>query len=306
MVAVYGFSGTFINSRFVVYTESRVGTGQIFYVAGTFFNIFIILGLFYNKRKWLHILLSIIFGLPYGSKAKIIVVFIYLLIYLFIIDENKEKYRDNKYLVMISVALPVMVFVLFWLTTFDLDSMQIIELALGFGNEYQTNFSILISHFNSYFYEGYLHGKILFEEAFYPFIPRALWPNKPLYFGSLYISYRVYPTITELNLGAPSFGPFGQAYVDFGLFGLLQIVFQQSILGFFLGKYEVQTEKRKNVRFFLLLICVGFGGIFGLGGATNPLVMMVVNLIFAKCLIFMSRIIVKPSAQVAYTNNKID
>ncbi|WP_134737948.1 hypothetical protein [Mucilaginibacter psychrotolerans] len=293
MVAVYGFSGAFINSRFVVYTESRVGTGHIFYIAGTFFNIYALVGLFYNKRKWLHILSCIVFALPYGSKTKMITVFIYLFVYIFMVDENRAKYRRNRYLAIIAVVVPLIVFALFWITTFDLDSVQILQLALGFGNEYQTNFNELILHFHVHFKEGYQHGRILLEEAFYPFIPRALWPGKPLYFGSLFISYKVYPEVTELNLGAPSFGPFGQAYVDFGLFGLLQIVFQQAILGFFMGKYEVQVQQRKDVRAFILLICVAFGGIFGLGGATNPLVMMVMNLIFAKCLIFASRIVLR-------------
>ncbi|WP_146380076.1 O-antigen polymerase [Mucilaginibacter pallidiroseus] len=275
-VANYGIQGAFINSR-EVYTTTRTGSGQIYYVASIFLNLYAILGLFVYKRKILHFLFCVLLALPYGTKGKIFLILIYNLAYVFFVNKDREKYRRLKYFLPIVIFIPLIMVGAFWYTSIGLDQSALLQFVIGYGNEYENNFHDMIIHFDHYFPHGYLNGTILFGDVFYPFIPRVLWPGKPLIFGDLYLSYIIYPEATIANAGAPSFGPLGQPYADFGFWGgLVQIFIEQSILGFLLGRAETKCIKYPSIFNFFLLIALSFGGLIGLA-ATNRLVLLAFN-----------------------------
>ncbi len=283
-VLSYGFASSFINSRAEIYMQNRQGSGQIYYVAATFLNIYVIIGMFIFKRPLFHLFICILFVLPYGSKSRILIILFQFLIYFLFIHKNRYKYKKPIYLLLLIIITPIIGFVLFWFTTYGLDSLEIVQMGLSFGNEYQSFFNELVINFNSYFPRGHLGGKILLEDSLYPFIPRAIWGSKPEYFGSLYLAYQVFPEKTLMNTGAPSFGPFGQAFADFGLFGIVQIIIEQAFIGYFLGRFELRVIKNRSVKNFMLLIAIGFGGILGIGGAINPVVMGLANIGFISIL----------------------
>jgi oligosaccharide repeat unit polymerase len=277
-VANYGIQGAFINSR-EVYTTTRTGSGQIYYVASIFFSIYTLLGLFVFKRKWLHFIICVIFALPYGTKGKIFTIVIYNFVYMFFVSKNKRKYRKLQYFLAIIIIFPLIILIAFWYTSTGLNQLEVLRFAIGYGNEYENNFHDMIINFRRYFPHGTLGGTILFGDSFYPFIPRVLWAGKPEIFGDLFLSYTIYPEATLANTGAPSFGPLGQPYADFGFWGgLVQVFIEQSILGFLLGKFEMKCLKSPSIVNFFLLITFSFGGLISLS-ATNKLLLTFINFI---------------------------
>jgi oligosaccharide repeat unit polymerase len=275
-VASYGIQGAFVNSR-EIYTTTRTGNGQIYYIAALFLNIYALLGMFIFKRKWLHFLICVIFALPYGTKGKIFLILMYNFVYVFFVSKDKYRFRNLKYFIVIIIALPLLILGTFWYTSTGLDQLEVLKFAVAYGNEYENDFHDMIINFNRYFPHGYLHGQILFGDSFYPFIPRVLWAGKPHYFGDLYLSYIIYPEATLGDTGAPSFGPVGQPYADFGFWGaLVQVFIEQSILGWFLGRYEIKCLKNPSIINFMLLITFSYTGLIVLAG-TNRLLLMLIN-----------------------------
>lgn len=296
-VASYGVQGAFINPR-EVYTQTRQGTGQIYYVAAIFFNLYVILGLMVFKRKWLHFLFCVFLCLPYGTKGKILQVALLFIVYYLFVNKKKIVFRKPIYLIIGVIVLPTIILISFWYTSIGLDTADVIRFTVSYGNEYENNFHELVMHFDRYFPHGHLNGKILFGDTIYPYIPRVLWPGKPEYFGDLYLSYIVYPDATLANVGAPSFGALGQPYADFGFWGgMVQVLIEQSILGYLLGRYEIKCLNKPSITNFLLLITLSLGGLIGISG-TNRLLLIVVNLIFLFVILYPLKINFRPKRMV--------
>lgn len=278
-VGAYGIDGAFIHPR-EVYSVTRTGTGQIYLVAAVFFNLYIFLGLFVFKRKWLHFIICVIFALPYGTKGKIFLLVIYNFVYFLFVSRGKLRLRKPQYFIIMAASVPLIMFGAFWYTSIGLESNEILKFAIGYGMEYENNFHELVNHFHTYFPHGYLNGQVFFGNSFYPFIPRILWAGKPFYFGDLYISYIVFPDATQGNTGAPSFGPIGQPYADFGFWGgMIQIFIEQAIVGYLLGRFEIKCLNNPTIKNFLILITIGFGGLVVVTGP-DKLLLIVINIIF--------------------------
>jgi oligosaccharide repeat unit polymerase len=281
----YGIQGAFINSR-EVYTSTRTGSGQIYYIAAIFLSIYTVLGLFLFKNKLIHFLVCVVFALPYGTKGKIFLIAMYNFVYFFFVSKYKKEFRRKRYFFISVFFLPLIMIGAFWYTSVGLDRTELFKFIVGYGDDYENNFYELVNNFHRYFPHGHLNGQILFGDSFYPFIPRVLWHAKPLYFGDIYLSYVVFPEATISNVGAPSFGPIGQQYADFGYCGsLVQIFVEQSILGFLLGKFEIKCLVRPSLINFLLLITVSFGGLINLT-STERLLLTLINIIFIAVLFY--------------------
>lgn len=276
-IVMVGPVAAFTDSRRQIYEVTRVGYGHLYYVAGSFLTLFLLCGLFTFKRKWLVLVIAAICSLPFGNKTRLFSVFNAALLYYLYFHPVRHRLRAPRYTIGIVGGLLSSVVGMFWLTSHDLDPLKLIQFVAGFGLETQVNFSVLSNRFLSYFPNGHFYGRIFFEDNFINVIPRVLWPGKPLYFGSLHLSQSIYPVLTEADRGAPTFGHFGQPYADFGILGLIQVALQQGILGDLLGRYETRS-KQLDLRSFLALYAIGFGGVVAIGGAVNLLFDVLVNL----------------------------
>jgi hypothetical protein len=284
-LAMYGVQGAFINPR-DIYTTTRTGSGQIYYVVGIFFNLYVLLGLFVFRKKLLHFIICSIFALPYGTKGKIFTIVIFNFVYFMFVHKNAKGFRKPLYFALTVIGIPLIMIVAFWYTSVGLEPSEVLRFAIGYGNDYENNFNELVNHFSVYFPHGYLNGKILFGDTIYPFIPRILWHGKPEIFGDIYLSYVVYPEATLMNVGAPSFGALGQPYADFGFVGgLIQISIEQTILGYLLGKFEVMCINKPTALNFLLLITFAFGGLTNLP-STDRLLITILNVIFVLTILY--------------------
>lgn len=100
-------------------------------------------------------------------------------------------------------------------------------LAVGEGFEFMT----VVEYFDYYknaadYYQAYLSGQIdlyygqLTLSSFWAYVPRALWPDKPVVYGIIQISEIFYPGAAELT-STPAFGGGVEQFADFGVPGLL-------------------------------------------------------------------------------------
>jgi len=279
-----GIVPAFTNPRAEIYEVTRTGYGHIYFVAGSFLTLFCLLGIYSFRHKWLVILIGAAASLPFGNKTRFLILANTVLIY-FVFFHPVQKYLRRPIAVAITgVLLLALIPAAFWYTTYDVELGELHKMVLGFGFEYQSNFSLLVKEFSSHFPAGFFHGRIFLEDNLLAFAPRVLWPGKPLYFGSLLLSDTIFPILTEMDKGAPSFGPFAQAYADFGPFGALQLVTQYSLMGYLLGRFEANV-RQNDVRSFLCLFTLTSGGFVAVGGPINPAISALVNLLVISILI---------------------
>jgi hypothetical protein len=276
-IVMVGPVAALTDARRQIYEATRVGYGHFYYVAGSFLMLFTLCGMFAFKRKWLVLVIAAVCSLPFGNKTRLLGVVNVALLYFLYFHPVREKLREARYTLGIGGGLVAFVVGAFWLTSHDLNTGMLIQFVAGFGLETQVNFSVLSNRFDNYFPNGHFYGRIFFEDNFVLVIPRILWSGKPLYFGSLHLSQVIYPVLTEADRGAPTFGHFGQPFADFGLAGLIQVATQQGILGWLLGRYETRA-KQTDLRSFLAIYAIGFGGFVAIGGAVNLLFDVLVNL----------------------------
>lgn len=119
---------------------------------------------------------------------------------------------------------------------------------------------------------GYEWGLSWAEDVFYTYLPRALFPNKPVKYGVFRVQDEVVPDLTPENgLFTSSYpiGTWGEAYINFGLPGVMIILF---VLGAWLKYIYVRSLEMiydSNVNWPSILFMIMYA-ILGL----NPLVYM--------------------------------
>lgn len=97
----------------------------------------------------------------------------------------------------------------------------------------------IVEYFDYYknaadYYREYLSGNVqlylgeISLTSFWSYVPRALWPDKPVVYGVLIINELFYPGAAELT-NTPAFGGAVEQFADFGVIGVL-------LLGFFSGQ----------------------------------------------------------------------
>jgi len=278
LIAKAGIVAAFKDPRSEIYEVTRIGYGQFYSVSGSFLTLFCLLGLFAFQRKWLVVLVGAIASIPYGSKTRFVILANLLLVYGVFYHPIQRYLRHPIAVMTTGIILFALIPAAFWMTSHDIDLAELHEQVLGFGAEYQVNFGILTTQFASYFPDGFFGGRIYLEDNILAFAPRFIWSDKPQFFGSLHLSDTVFPVLTALEKGAPSFGPFGQPYADFGLFGIIQVVGERALGGYLLGRFE-SAVRPDDPRSYLCLYTVIVGGFVSPGGAINPLVTVLVNLV---------------------------
>ena len=271
-----GIVAAFRNPRAEIYEVTRSGFGQFYFVSGSFLTLFCLLGLFAFRRKWIVILIGTVASIPYGNKTRFFILANILLTYYLFFHPVQKYLRRPVAVAATGVLLLALIPVAFWVTSYDLELNELHQFVLGFGVEFQVNFSILAKDFASYFPGGFFGGRIFLEDNLLAFAPRFLWPGKPQFFGALHLADTVFPVLTALEQGAPSFGPFGQPYADFGNFGLMQVIAEHAFLGYVLGRCEAGIRVN-DARSFLLLYTAITGGFVSVGGL-NPTIAVLLNL----------------------------
>lgn len=147
-------------------------------------------------------------------------------------------------------------------------------LALSDGFDLQAVFEYFDYYLNAaYYYQAYLAGRVdLFWgevalTSIWGYVPRAIWPDKPVVYGILLVNEIFYPGQAE-QTNTPAFGGAVEQFADFGLLGLLffGIFGSQSILSALLSYLVFRRpgfDSRRVTLGMVMLMLVQFAPAFG-------------------------------------------
>lgn len=272
------------------YASTRIGGGLIYFIIipiSILLYYMIISHIRYNseiaKPNLKSILITFCFFAYlyiFGRKANMLnIIFVFLFtLYYANYNINRERHINKitiKYIFIFGCIL-VVVFGLY----FKQQGMSTDRIFMRFVNysDYLKNFNELVKNLSTHFW-----GKLFIENEFYSYIPRFIWKSKPELFGSLTLGLYV-PTLKDWTLsmtGAPSFGPLGQVYADFGLIGIPIKLFLEWCFLSIARAYELKLEK-DGYNFFHQWLLMSFCGIkiFSVTLTTFPLYELVVIFVF--------------------------
>ena len=274
-----------ISNPRMFYANTRIGGGIIYFVIMPL----IILVYFYyiskldysGKRARKNFVKSILATVlacaviyMFGQKSAVLSIG---LIYLTTFFYKSHSYGRNIKTIFLGVGFAIIfifIFVLYALQQ-SIKFTGIISNLVGYS-DYLKNFSDLVDNLNNYTY-----GRTFFQDEIYGYIPRFLWKDKPLLYGSMALGLQV-PRLVEWTLsltGAPSFGPLGQLYADFGLLGIFIKILIQWIFFYIARKYEARLIRDYNVYNHLMFLTFSGVGIFSINMVTIPVYQLIVILI---------------------------
>ncbi len=217
--------------------------------------------------------LGIYLGLGYflGTKTVLLAIFTATLVFLWFL-----RWRHLGKLMLAGAPL--------------LFGLLIFNLYLALGNIFELG--NIIGYFDYYknaadYYRSYLNGGVgLFHgevamSSLWAYVPRVVWPDKPVVYGILHINELFFPGLAELS--TPAFGGAVEQHADFGSLGVVAFGFfsSQAILT---GVLSYLIFKRPGVRLdrisvatvllFLVLYAPAFGSF--LPGGLYLLLLLVV------------------------------
>lgn len=257
--AEYGIGNWFLNPR-LGYQLFRTGQGHWFALATSALSVSFVLSFLAHPTPG-HLLRNLViyigFGYFLGYKAILLSIFTATLVFLWFL-----RWRHLGKLVFVGVPI------LLGLLAFNL--------YLALGNIFELGH--LITYFDHFknaadYYRGYLnsevdlfHGEVAIS-SLWAYVPRVIWPDKPMVYGILHVNEIFYPNLASMS-HTPAFGGAVEQHADFGLLGVI-------IFGFF-GLQTISTGllsylifRRPGLRFdyvtltTVLLVVVQYAPSFG-------------------------------------------
>lgn len=222
--AEYGIVNWLLNPR-MGYQLYRTGQGHWYALATSALSVSFVLA-FLARPTVGRLLLNLIvyLGLGYflGSKAVLLAIFTATLVFLWFL-----RWRHLGKLILIGV--PILLVLL------------VFNLYLALGNIFELGH--IVSYFDHYknaadYYRGYLNNEVdLFNgevaiSSLWSYVPRVLWPDKPVVYGMLHVNEIFYPGLAGRS-HTPAFGGAVEQHADFGLVGVI-------VLGLF-GSQSLST-----------------------------------------------------------------
>ena len=198
-----------------------------------------------------------------GSKGTILWYFESSLIILWLMNYNKLQF-------IMTFGMPAIF------------SIMIFNLFLALGSNFE--FVSIIEYFDHYingasYYRSFHNGEVnllygeVFLTSFWDYIPRFIYPEKPVVYGKIIINELFFPGQAELT-NTPAFGGAVTEFADFGWFGLIffgffrQDTFLFALTGYWFYCNPRVTWNRISVATALLLIVMyapGYGAFFPFG-----------------------------------------
>lgn len=257
--AEFGVMNWLQNPR-IGYQLYRTGQGHWYALATSALSVSFVLS-FLARPTAARLLRNLIvyLGMGYflGSKGVLVEIFTSTIVFLWFI-----RWRHLGKLML--VGLPLLLVLL------------VVNIYLALGNTFELQY--LVAYFDYFknaadYYRGYLnneidlyHGEITLS-SLWAYVPRALWPDKPVVYGILNINELFYPGLAEMT-NTPAFGGAVEQFADFGPPGVVVFGFlgSQAILT---GMLSYFIFRRPGFRFdqitlaTVLLFLVQYAPSFG-------------------------------------------
>lgn len=252
-----------ISNPRMFYANSRIGGGFLYYIVipcVIFLYFCCITKLNYNHKLFANFIKSfiatlVVIGLIYifGQKSSIVLI---TYLYLSTLSLKIKSKKKNYYIILPGLILVAVFAVIFSLYNIqqNINTVGLFQKFIDYA-DFLDNFNDLVDNLDCFYF-----GRIFFENEVMSYIPRALMPNKPTLFGSLQLGLNV-PRLVNWTLsltGAPSFGPIGTAYADFGIVGIILYTLLQLFIFYIARGFEI---KLKEYNFWYHLLYLTFTGV---------------------------------------------
>mgnify|MGYP001480221709 CR=1 FL=1 len=274
----YGIQNWLVNPR-LGYQLYRTGQGHWYALATSALSVSFVLDFLAHPtpgRLLRNLLIYLSFGYFLGYKAALLSIFITTLVFLWFL-----RWRHVGKLIFVGVPMLLV--------------LLVFNLYLALGNVFELGH--IVSYFDHFknaadYYRAYLndevslfHGEVAIS-SLWTYIPRAIWPDKPMVYGILHVNEIFFPNLASMT-HTPAFGGAVEQHADFGVLGVLLFGFfgSQAILT---GVLSYLIFRRPGLRFdqvslaTVLLILVQYGPSFGSflpGGLYLLLLLAIVTLL---------------------------
>lgn len=273
--AEFGIVNWLINPR-EGYQLYRTGQGQWYALATSAMSVAFVLAVLWRPRPgWVLFSTVVCLAMGYllGSKGTLLAIFTSSAIFLWFLG-----WRHLTALILFGAPLMMALLLV----------NLYLALADGFGVQ------AILEYFDYYknaadYYSAYLRGEVsLFLgevslSSFWAYVPRGLWPDKPVVYGTLLVNEIFYPGAAEAT-NTPAFGGAVEQFADFGVFGVVLFGFFNSqamlmaLLSYFIFRRPGIRFDRVTLAAAVLLIVQyspAFGAFFP-GGLYFALLLLVV------------------------------
>ena len=242
-----------------IYTQTRTGFGQLFFVSTTLAYLAVIFILF-TKRSLLTkatlVTLATALVLLHGSKGQVLNII--LILALFQVYVRGRKFGLKGALIAGS-AVAVIMFLLFAATMFlGEGARDALEAISGYSDYTRNAMMVIDEHF------PIQYGRLTVEANIIGIVPRVLMPNKPKNFGPMRLDEEFYPQVVDADVGAPAFGV-GIQYADFGDFAIVYIALFSALRGWLTRVFVNRLRLMGHPADFLMLAFLADIGIFPIG-----------------------------------------
>ncbi len=199
-----------------IYSLTRSGFGIFFFLSSFAVYIGYILFLFSGKHGRVahlsYFLAACLILYMHGSKGQVLQLFLISLFYFTFVQ--RKRFGIGK-VMLIGPTAALGILGLFYLITPADSAVELISNVAAYS-DYTRNSMLVID-------DPHLvlqHGQLTAGEMIYSLVPRAVFPDKPTDFGSLWLAEQYFPKRFAANTGAPAFG-IGVPYADFGDFAIV-------------------------------------------------------------------------------------
>lgn len=278
---IYANRATIIIGRGMLYHTMVV---SLYFASMVSFSYLIkkIKGRFMKKLAYLIPVMTAIPFLIFGGREKIL---IFLLVPFIIWHYTVQKLSFKK-IVIVSVFVFIFIVLFGYFRAAGNLNFKDIKRLLASEASAQFSYSEIALMVYKYYPEshGFYHGKLMTQD-FLIFIPRVIWPGKPINYGSQLVQLDILPQLADIETGFgtyEAFSPLGLGYADFGIAGA---AFAMFVCGFiWRGIYEFfkrsDTRNPYSVMIFGLMIVMlpKIAGGF-MGSILNGIILWIIPLI---------------------------
>lgn len=238
----------FITQPREIYTRTRTGYGLYFFGSLFFANLAFVAFLFAEIRRLssrviFFLALFFIVG-THGSKGAFVTLFFVFVLYMVYIKNVRQSLgKTFRYVTAFFIVMVLLFYV-------------------SLPESMKLNFFNGIVNYSDYTRHGVMvidnppkvqYGKLILEDNWISFIPRAIYPQKPKDFGSFFLAKYYFPEWFYGDTGSPAFGV-GVYYADFREAAFVILFLISLLVGALAKLFLNRMRKFRSASDFIMLL----------------------------------------------------
>ena len=243
-ISGFGFVNALFNPR-INYLEYRSGVGIYWLASQIFFSFSLVMALIGNINKLKYLLIVILFipmSYVFGSKGFIVGLLI-MSMTIYVTKFRVRFFPDFIFFIIVAFVLFIAISASGFVLNLD-DMSTLSEKVINYFEYYKNSIYFMSGLYNGEY--GYLDGKMI-STAFWDYIPRSFFSDKPYIYGGLYVTELQYGADTIISGHTPGYSKVIFDYADFGmvsavLYPLFSPYIYFQILASLLASYSIKER----------------------------------------------------------------